>query len=63
MAAALGLVVGLAWNDAIKTLIEYLFPLKQNTIAAKFFYAIIITIVLVLITAYIIRKPKEKNNS
>jgi len=28
--AGFGLVAGLAWNEAIKTGIEYLFPMKAN---------------------------------
>ena len=50
--AAFGLVVGLAWNDAIKSLIEYVFPLQQNSLLAKFFYALMLTVVLVLISVY-----------
>ncbi len=33
--AAFGLVAGLAWNEAIKALIEYLFPLSPNTLKVK----------------------------
>lgn len=47
---ALGLVAGLSWNEAIKGTIEYLFPLQKDTVLAKFLYAVIITLVLVLIT-------------
>ena len=59
--AAFGVVAGLAWNDAIKSFIEYIFPLKAGNIAAKFFYAILITIILVLITRYIasVLQPKS----
>jgi hypothetical protein len=53
--AALGLVVGLAWNDAVKSLIESLFPLKQDTIAIKFTYALLITLVLVIATVFLVR--------
>ena len=45
--AAFGLVVGLAWNEAIKAAIEYLFPLSKNTLFAKFFYAIVLTLFIV----------------
>lgn len=44
ISAALALVVGLAWNDAISTFIKYLFPLDSNTIVAKFIYAAILTV-------------------
>jgi hypothetical protein len=33
---ALGLVAGLAWNEAIKAFIEFLFPLSQDTLLVKF---------------------------
>lgn len=53
--AALGLVAGLAWNEAIKSLIEYFYPASQNGLAAKFIYAIVITLVVVVISSYLIR--------
>lgn len=51
--AAFGLVAGLAWNDAIKALIEYLFPLKENTLSAKIIYAFLITLIVVVCTIYL----------
>ena len=61
--AAFGLVAGLAWNDAIKSFIEHVFPLKENSILAKFIYAVAITLVLVLVSVYVVRilKGKEEN--
>ncbi len=56
--AALGLVAGLAWNDAVKSLIEYFFPLQQNTVFAKFLYALFITFVIVLVSIYLTRLAK-----
>ncbi len=53
--AGLGFVVGLAWNDAIKSLIEYLFPLKENTILAKVIYAAILTIIVTAVIIYLER--------
>jgi hypothetical protein len=58
--AGLGLVAGLAWNDAIKTLIEYLFPLEKNGLWAKFLYAILITLVVVILSVYLTRIFKRK---
>ncbi len=60
--AGFGLVAGLAWNDAIKGLIEYLFPFSQTTILAKFLYAIVITIAVVILLSYLEKflNPKEK---
>ncbi|MDP3948584.1 MAG: DUF5654 family protein [bacterium] len=61
--AGFGLVAGLAWNDAIKAFIEYVFPFSQSTVLAKFFYALLITIVAVIILGYlekiINRKPRS----
>jgi polyferredoxin len=51
--AALGLVAGLAWNEAIKSLINYFFPLKGSSLLAQFIYAILLTIVVVVITMYL----------
>lgn len=53
--AGFGLIASLAWNEAIKALIEYVFPLKQNTILAKFLYAGAMTLVLVFVTMYLVR--------
>lgn len=61
IAGGLGIVVGLAWNEAIKSLIDYFYPLSSaNSISAKFVYAIIITGVVVLATMYIVRPPEKK---
>lgn len=57
--AASGLVAGLAWNDAIKSMIEYLFPLEKNTLAIKFIYAVIITVIVVMVTVYLARIIKK----
>jgi C4-dicarboxylate transporter len=60
--AAFGLVAGLAWNEAIKSLIEYIFPLSRNTLLLKFIYAILMTLVLVFISIYLVKllKAEEK---
>lgn len=58
--AAFGLVAGLAWNDAIKALIEYWFPLNKDSVSAKFIYALLITVVLVIITMYLARLFKNQ---
>jgi len=58
--AALGFVVGLAWNDAIKTLIESLFPLDKDGIFAKFIYALLVTLVIVVATIILTRRAKEE---
>ena len=57
--SALGLVAALSWNDAIKTTIDTLFPTVGNFIY-KYYVAIIVTIVSVVITYFLSRmKPKQ----
>jgi hypothetical protein len=51
--AAFGLVMALAWNEAIRGLIEYLFPISKNTVLAKFIYAIVLTFVVVIASTYL----------
>lgn len=59
---AFGLVAGLAWNDAIGELIKEVFPLGKNTVIAKFVYAVVITIIIVIVSMYLVKlfnKPKQ----
>lgn len=58
--AAFGLVAGLAWNDAIKALIDQFFPKPGNDIAVKFIYAVLVTVFIVIITVYLIRLTQKK---
>jgi hypothetical protein len=60
--AALGLVAGLAWNDAIKALIEYFFPQDQNSLKAKLVYAVFITLIVAVLSFYLsqLEKKEEK---
>ncbi|MFA6027468.1 MAG: DUF5654 family protein [Patescibacteria group bacterium] len=55
LVSAFGLIAGLAWNDAIKSLIESMFPLGTETIWAKFIYALVITLFVVLASAFFAR--------
>ncbi|PIQ66910.1 MAG: hypothetical protein COV95_01600 [Candidatus Zambryskibacteria bacterium CG11_big_fil_rev_8_21_14_0_20_40_24] len=62
MSAAFGLVAGLAWNDAIKEFIEVIFPLSKDTVAVKFLYAVLVTVVVVILIRYlehIINRPRS----
>lgn len=59
--AAFGLVAALAWNDAIKSLIEYFFPLNKNTVFIKFAYAFLITFLVVIISIYLRRLLSDKS--
>ena len=58
--AAFGLVTAFSWNEAIKGLIEYLFPLSKDTVLAKFIYAIILTLLVVVASIYLTRLLSEK---
>lgn len=60
IAAGFGLVAGLAWNEAIKALINHLFPLDKNSLLAKFIYAIVITLVAVIISVYLMKLFKKE---
>lgn len=60
---AFGLVAGLAWNDAIKALIEYLFPLQETTLSAKIIYAVVITLVVVISSIYLNRLFKKDDDT
>lgn len=56
---ALGLVAGLAWNDAVKGLIDYFFPVTQQSVWAKLIYALVLTIVVGLISVYLVKLFKK----
>jgi Na+/proline symporter len=63
--AGLGVVAGLAWNDAIKAFIEEFFPQENSNLLAKFAYAVIITIAVVIISLYLVkllRTEQKKEN-
>ena len=60
IAGGLGLVAGLAWNDAIRTLIDWLIPEVGNTIIAKLAYALLITLVIVVLLFYLERFLREE---
>jgi len=54
--SAFGIVAGLAWNDAVKALIERFFPIESgNSLLAKFFYALVITLVVVVVTMQLLK--------
>jgi len=60
--AAFSLVAGLAWNEAVKSLIEYIIPLSPNTLLLKFVYAVFITLLLVFISVYLVRLFKAEED-
>lgn len=57
--AGLGLVAALAWNDTIKGFFEIFFPNPEDNIWAQLIYAIVITVVVVLITVFLARYLKK----
>lgn len=61
--AAIGLIAGLAWNDAIKASIEYLFPVSASSVFAKILYALLITLLVVIFSVYMasVLENEEKN--
>lgn len=50
---AFSLVAGLAWNEAVQSLINSFFAIDKNSIWAKFIYALALTLALVFITVYL----------
>ncbi len=68
MTAAFGLVAALAWNAAIQELFTSIFG-EAGDLAAKFFYAVVVTVVVVFVTIRLgrlserIKKDEEEEGS
>lgn len=60
--AALSLVAGLAWNDAIKDLITRFFP-ESKSLWARFLYAVVITFIVILATFLLSRLLKKHDTN
>lgn len=58
-----GLVAALAWNDAIKELFTKIFPQPGGSIFAKFGYAVLITVLVVIITVQLGRLINVAKNT
>ena len=56
--AAFGLVAALAWNGAIRAIFEAVFGSADN-ITAMLIYAVIVTIIAVLVTIWVARSVKR----
>lgn len=57
--ASFGMVAGLAWNDAVKSTIEYLFPANNGGgLILKFVYALVFT-TLVVVASIILNRKKS----
>lgn len=57
--ASMGLVSVLAWNDAVKLLFETLYPISKNGLLMRFLYAIIVTVITLLLTAILSSLTEE----
>lgn len=61
--AALSVVAGLAWNEAVKALITYVYPVDGTEgIVAKFLYAVAMTIAVVALTLIVRRALGQKTD-
>ena len=58
VAAAFGLVAALAWNEAIKAIFKQVFGTSDN-LAAMITYAILVTIVAVMLTIFVARAASK----
>jgi membrane protein YdbS with pleckstrin-like domain len=56
--AAFGLVAALAWNGAIRAIFEAIFGSADN-ITAMLVYAVVVTLIAVLVTIWIARAVKR----
>ncbi len=61
--AGLGVVAGLAWNDAIVALIEEIFPLDRGTVVAKIMYALIITGIVAFFSMRIAKSDRKNGDT
>ena len=59
--AAFGLVAALAWNDAIKTIFKEIFG-DESTIGPMLLYAVIVTIIAVILTIIVARAVSNAKN-
>lgn len=59
--AAFGLVAALAWNDAIKAVFKEVFG-DSETIGPMLIYAIIVTIIAVILTIIVARAAANAKN-
>ena len=55
-----GLVAALAWNDAIKKLFAELFGADRSSVIAQFGYAILVTLIVVILSINLSRLTKKK---
>lgn len=58
---AFGLVAALAWNDAIKTIFKEIFG-EQSTVVPMLIYAIMVTIIAVILIVIVARAVAKAKN-
>lgn len=63
ISTALGLIAGLAWNEAVKSLIDYVFPLDKSGLLAKFIYALMMTAIVILFSFYLAKLTRQKTEN
>ncbi len=56
---ALGLVAALAWNDAIQTLFQQYLGTAGGALAAKIFYAVLVTSIVIFATIAVSRAAER----
>lgn len=61
--AGFTVTLGLAWNDAISSSITQYYPLKKDSLTAKFIYAIVLTVLVVLFARYIFKVDLSQNEN
>ena len=61
--ASFGLVAGLAWNEAIKAYIEIWFPSTSDSASAKLIYAIILSLIIVIISIAVSKLLKKMHEN
>ena len=60
---AITLTVALGWNEAFKTLLDYWFPKKKNSVVSKFIYAIFLTLLAVILALIYMKLGGNKTQS
>jgi uncharacterized membrane protein len=56
---ALGLVAALAWNDAIQTLFQQYLGTAGGALAAKIFYSVLVTVIVIFATIVVSRAAER----
>lgn len=63
IATGIVLLVSLAWNDVVQTIINNYYPQRDNSVIGKLQYAFIVTFIVVILQIYILpyfTNTKEK---